>query len=552
MSSLGSIEAARETPTSLEAHLAAVHRRVVEAIDGASVPEPQRALLRATVAPVLRQAAAEPFGSPLVLEHLVATAHGRRTTEPAAVHTGAFLLLYILALDLFDDVQDGETSQTAHAEAGDAVAINSALALLFLALDELRRAMEIEPPAHRLGYLALFNRISLLAVGGQHEDLVSAPRGKQEVLACLAGKTSSMSLVAECGALLGRCDDAQRQRYRELGEHMAILVQIRDDLADVYGKDHSPDLRDGKVTYPLACFLERATADERARLEALMSAPNDELRAIRELLHTSGAVDDAASSIEASRQRIHQAAVEAGGAAGPMRALLSVVDALASGVYEPAEVEVSRVLREPTGGWHDEVREELRRFQERTRGLGLAAPPRLCPWHLPQWMFVTEPEAIWYPDLEDLAVEILPFQAHLLGEPDPMAIEPRVRAQLPAVLAHELFHFQRLAHGRLTLDHWHEEWAANRLAVAYLSAHAPDVLAESLALADDVLARFPHHLDEQAKRVLARCSAPTDANGYGMDAEKTAVVSLALVRQLAAEAPPWPDVCGELLGAPRS
>jgi hypothetical protein len=166
-------------------------------------------------------------------------------------------------------------------------------------------------------------------------------------------------------------------------------------------------------------------------------------------------------------------------------------------------------------------------------------------------MYVPDKRTIFYPDIEGLAGEILPFQAMLLGESDFDEVSRILYEQLPAVLAHEMFHFWRHACGRLTRDHWHEEWAANRLAVAYSSIHEPRALASSLVLGERVLSRLPERIDEQAEQVLRRCPAPhPGAAGYAMDIVSVAVVTLEMIRRLADEQPLWPDVLAELLDPP--
>ena len=58
--------------------------------------------------------------------------------------------------------------------------------------------------------------------------------------------------------------------------------------------------------------------------------------------------------------------------------------------------------------------------------------------------------------------------------------------QVPAVLAHEMFHYWRHVAGCITEDYWHEEWAANQLAVAYARQYANDVLVASVQLAERI------------------------------------------------------------------
>jgi hypothetical protein len=195
------------------------------------------------------------------------------------------------------------------------------------------------------------------------------------------------------------------------------------------------------------------------------------------------------------------------------------------------------------------VREERDAFLARMRRRGHGAPPApsLRPWHNAHWLYVPSRDTIFYPDVDGLAEEVLPFQAYLLGTGDLTEARAAVERQLPAVIAHEMFHAWREAAGRMTDDHWHEEWAANRLAVAYAREHAPETLAHTDALCRRVVTRFADRLDDRAEAVLARCSAAGGHAGYGMDLLGTAVVTLEMVRRLIGEAPALGDAMRELL-----
>jgi hypothetical protein len=185
------------------------------------------------------------------------------------------------------------------------------------------------------------------------------------------------------------------------------------------------------------------------------------------------------------------------------------------------------------------------------RPYGAPNAPRLRPWHLPQWMYWADEDTLYYPDLEDLRAEILPFQQRLLGVEDTSEVERLVRQQLPAVLAHEMFHCWRGASGRLTCDHWHEEWAANRLAVAYAQEHCPNELATVLGIASHVLERCSEALDDTALQILQTCQEDRsrERQGYGMSLESMAIVTLKMLRRLALEKPELVRTLRELLTA---
>jgi geranylgeranyl pyrophosphate synthase len=510
---------------------------VAEAIRSLDCHPSQRALLEASTERLVAACLRSPLSNPLSLAASIAAAWNREWDQQAS-EIGAFCLLYVGSLDLFDDVQDDDLGGTPYQDVGAPIAINSALTLLFLALDALRRAIELEPePSVQAEYLALFNRVSLAAATGQHVDLLGEAGvvSPDDVLAMQQAKTSSVALVAECGALLARCGAENRKRYRVVGESLAQLVQIVDDLRDIFGKDVSPDLATAKITYPIACFRVRGSHEKLERFDALVAALPDSLPRIRDLMYEVGVVEDCAVMLERLRRDIHHAVVATSNTSAHHRLLLSVVDGLVSTVYDPDPIAGSAPLWQPRGGWHDVVRAELERFVVRTRPLGLPEPPRLEPWHLPHYLYESTRNVVYYPDLEELGDQILPFQAELLGTRDLEEVWKIMCDQLPAVLAHEMFHFWRNAAGRLTRDSWHEEYAANRLAVGYAQRFCPASLQGALDLARRTRERFPHLLDAEALAILKRCASYQADAGYGMEMLQTAVVHLEMVTRLADE-----------------
>jgi competence protein ComQ len=541
------------TSLSLSQFLERVDVNVQEAIAAAPMHESQRALLAET-ARILRQPSVDrPLNDPLAITFLIARQACSRP-NPQAEHVAVFCQFYRLAANLFDDVEDEEIERTPHARVGPAIAINNALALLCLALQSLTRAVELESEGERrLEYLRLFNRVSLLAVGGQHLDLLGAvgARTPEEVLAMQRAKASSLCLLAECGALLGGRSAHDRAAYRSIGEELGLIVQIRDDLRDIFGKTLSPDLAAGKVTYPVACFLEAATKGDAERFEALRAGLPATTRDLRALLHASGAVHRCASTIEGFRRDIHREVASLENPGAKERTLLSVVDALAESIYTPVPVQATIHLWSPQGGWHDLVRGEMARFAQRMQPWVPPEPPALRPWHLPQWMFDAAKGILHYPDVDGLPEEVLPFYARLLDTDDADLVRRLLTVQAPAVLAHEMFHCWRHRNGRLTRDHWHEEWVANRLAVAYVRRHAPRALECTLELAQRVVRRSGQLLDERAEQVLRTCAAhDPDAKGYAMSLESIAVVTLEMLRRLSRAAVDFDALACELLAPP--
>ncbi len=388
-------------------------------------------------------------------------------------------------------------------------------------------------------YLKIVNRVALTTGRGQHLDLMGdkGATTPEEVLVMQREKTASVALICECAALYSGVSDEEREHYRLLGENLALLVQVLDDVRDVYGKRRSPDLETGKVTYPLACFLETASPQQRAELARLKQALPESLPKIRELLYETGTLRKVAGSMDRFRRAVHHELAQLDEEAATHRLLLSVVDQLVETVYTPKPVAETAQLRAPRFGWHGHVRRLADELGSRLRPLGAPPAPPLVPWHQPHWLYDKQRGVIFYPDIEGLPEETLPFQAALLGEADLTKVAALIWRQAPAVIAHELFHHYRDATGQLSSDLWYEELAANTLAIAYAARYEPAAVAGGVELANLVLARPEHRLSEAARRVLselldtARQARPN--TGYELDFHQTALVQLAMIRELA-------------------
>lgn len=534
--------------------LARVEANVDQAIRDGHFERTQGELLLASAAQYRPRTHRNPLGDPLAVFYLLARAH-RDELDQQGLELATFCSFYLLALDLLDDVQDDDLSGKPHAKVGAGMAVNDALTLLFLGLSALERTMRLEKSApRRMLYLKLVNRVALTTGRGQHLDLMGAAGAHTpgEVLHMQREKTASLTLICECAALYGGVSDDERDRYRVLGENLSLLVQVLDDVRDLYGKPRSPDLETSKMTYPLACFLERASDDERLQLEKLKQALPGSLREIRQLFYASGTLQSVARSMDQFRRAIHRELAALGEAAATHRLLLFVIDQLVEGVYSPKPVLESASLRAPRFGWHAHVQRLARELGSRLAPLGAPATPPLVPWHLPQWMYDKKRGVIYYPDIEGLAEETLPFQAALLGEPDLERVAQLMWRQAPAVMAHELFHHYRDTVGRLGSDLWREELVANKLAIAYCARYEPAAIAGGVELANRVLGMPEHQLSEPAERVLSELLSPgrrpQPNTGYGLDMQQTALVQLAMVRELAKAPEALEEAMGCLLG----
>ena len=173
----------------------------------------------------------------------------------AAIRVAAAVEIFMAALDLFDEIEDGDQSATIEA-AGPAQATNVATALLLLAQQTLLSLTDSGLAAGRVLTLArTLTAAGVAATGGQHSDL--AAEGDRTVSAADAHAIARQKAgvlaagATTLGALLGTDDPEVVTLYHELGLHLGTLAQIQNDIRDAEAPDVKSDLARGKSTLPL-------------------------------------------------------------------------------------------------------------------------------------------------------------------------------------------------------------------------------------------------------------------------------------------------------------
>jgi octaprenyl-diphosphate synthase len=108
-------------------------------------------------------------------------------------------------------------------------------------------------------------------------------------------KKTAYLIRAACqvGALLAEAQEEQVQALAEYGYQLGIAFQMADDLLDytadtkVIGKPVGTDLKEGKLTMPIIYALNRATGEDRRRLEIIIQDPDireEDFEAVLELI----------------------------------------------------------------------------------------------------------------------------------------------------------------------------------------------------------------------------------------------------------------------------
>lgn len=123
------------------------------------------------------------------------------------------------------------------------------------------------------------------------------------------------SLFAACsrlGVMIAGGDEAAEARMGEYAWSLGIAFQLVDDILDftsrekILGKPVGNDLREGKVTLPLIYALERATAEERAMVQNVLTDGNYEqvpFAKILQLIHRYNGIDRAKDRAQAFTEK---------------------------------------------------------------------------------------------------------------------------------------------------------------------------------------------------------------------------------------------------------
>jgi geranylgeranyl pyrophosphate synthase len=147
---------------------------------------------------------------------------------------------FVCAIDLLDDVMDGDKTTTLQA-LGVARTLNVSTALLTLAQQAmLSLSQQNAAPTLALRLLGTLQESALVVAAGQHRDVLAEQKPAQdftreeciEIAAAKAG--SIMRLACRLGALCAGADDVLCEQFSELGELLGIAHQLDNDSHDLY------------------------------------------------------------------------------------------------------------------------------------------------------------------------------------------------------------------------------------------------------------------------------------------------------------------------------
>lgn len=193
-----------------------------------------------------------------------------------AITLGAAIEAIHCASLLHDDVVDGSKMRR-----GLPVAHNlwGAQASVLVGDFLFARAFSLMCQQKNLDILALLSQTAISLTRGEIRQLYSAhalDMREKECIQIIKDKTGALFRAATMsGAMLATKNLNTHKALAEFGEQFGIGFQLVDDMLDyvseskTIGKCRGDDLRDGKITYPLALCIARVNNNERKRVTKL-------------------------------------------------------------------------------------------------------------------------------------------------------------------------------------------------------------------------------------------------------------------------------------------
>ncbi len=128
---------------------------------------------------------------------------------------------------------------------------------------------------------------------------------KAEYLEIITAKTATlMGAACTSGAVIAGADEKTVQHLGDFGLNLGIAFQLMDDLLDytssekVFGKPVGKDLKEGKITLPLVCFvseLERGEVERLAELFKTQKAGDKDYEDLIRRVRVHGAIEQVRS-----------------------------------------------------------------------------------------------------------------------------------------------------------------------------------------------------------------------------------------------------------------
>jgi geranylgeranyl pyrophosphate synthase len=219
-------------------------------------------------------------------------------------------LLFYLAADLMDSVEDQDQPDSWWADYGPAAALNVATGLFFAASRSLNRLYgfkRIESCAGEL--IEDFHTGFIRMSGGQYQDMTISEPSLEQYWKIAENKSGVFfSLACRSGARLATADKDRLDNFAGFGNHLGVLIQVLDDLDDLRGLSVTSQPQKSSVLFhslPVVYALDVSPPHIRNKLrECLLEASHDPGASHQayELIEGSGVVFYIMTEIERHKQ----------------------------------------------------------------------------------------------------------------------------------------------------------------------------------------------------------------------------------------------------------
>jgi geranylgeranyl diphosphate synthase type I len=248
-----------------------------------------------------------------------------------AIPVTAAMQLLKGAAELFDDIEDQDSSDSLPSKWGLAIATNVATTILILAEKAIARLASRGVPDRRIvRIMDTVNSHYTTACTGQQLDLRIIPGNlvdEEAYLNIIAMKSASqIECACTIGAMLATDDSGMIKIFSLFGHNLGMAVQITNDIQGITG---GIDIIRRKQTLPVIYSLAQADGEDLRYLTAVYNTNIDmvpDQTTVKEILFSTGAMHYTTIKLEIYRQSALDALEAAGKAGVKIQSLKSLLE----------------------------------------------------------------------------------------------------------------------------------------------------------------------------------------------------------------------------------
>jgi geranylgeranyl pyrophosphate synthase len=233
-----------------------------------------------------------------------------------AIPAAVALQLFLTAGDVFDDIEDADSSESLSAKYGFAKATNVATTLLILAEKAITRLKDkgVEDSII-VSVMNTINSYYTTACMGQHLDLSfnsEIPVSEETYLKIIEMKSASqVECACKVGVLLARAKQELVNIFTYFGHYLGLSSQIANDIQ---GFINGRAISKNNISLPVVFALNRTDNKAFNKLRLLLHKSTESTRdteCVRELLFSTGAIQYATVKMEFYKQKAWDILVKA-------------------------------------------------------------------------------------------------------------------------------------------------------------------------------------------------------------------------------------------------